>query len=69
MTHDLPNTLLNVDAIDGSAGHVDKTANDRHDLTDERIIEIRKSTRANGTKAWADTLAFAHALLDAQRSA
>ena len=66
--YDFDNPFLDVDAIDRSAGHVDKTANDRHDLTDERIIEIRKSTRANGTEAWADTLAFAHALLDAQRS-
>jgi len=32
-------------------------------LTDEEIIELRQTTKANNTSNWADTLAFARAIL------
>ena len=32
-------------------------------LSDEEIIEIRKNTKANSTNNWADSLAFAKAIL------
>ena len=32
-------------------------------LTDEEIIEVRKNTKTNSAENWADTLAFARAIL------
>ena len=40
---------------------------EREPLTDKRIIEIRKSTNTKENTAWADTLAFARAILTADR--
>ncbi len=33
------------------------------ELSDEEIIEIRKNTKASSTNSWADSLAFARAIL------
>ena len=52
-----------VDAIDKTQERVEESAKNVHELSDERIIEIRQKTTPFDLSPWADTLAFARALL------